>query len=97
MIIRIFKAIVPEELHNEFEVKFKQISVPEVKNFKGLMSLEIGKPTQWNPNEFVMVSQWKSVEDLILFAGSQWNDAHIPKGMEKYIASCSVSHYEQIV
>ncbi|NAY91449.1 hypothetical protein GTQ34_05930 [Muricauda sp. JGD-17] len=96
MIIRIFTATIPSDLHNAFETKFKEISVPVVKNYNGLISLEIGRPSQWNPNEFVMVSRWKTEQDLINFAGEDWNKAHIPKGMEKYITTCTVSHFEQI-
>ena len=96
MIVRIFKAKIPVELHKEFETKFKEISVPIVKNSKGLISLEIGRPSKWNPEEFVMISIWKSQKDLIEFAGLNWNQAYIPKGMEKYVEECSVSHYESI-
>lgn len=96
MIIRIFKAIISIELHDEFEAKFIEISVPVVKNYHGLISLEIGRPTKWNPEEFVMVSRWESENDLIAFAGENWNEAHIPSGMEKFIEKCSVYHYENI-
>ncbi len=96
MIIRIFKATIPAKLHKEFEIKFKEISVPAVKNFKGLISLEIARPSKWNPEEFVMISRWQKEKDLIEFAGENWNQAHIPNGMEKYIEKCSVFHYESI-
>ncbi|MEM7381252.1 MAG: antibiotic biosynthesis monooxygenase [Bacteroidota bacterium] len=96
MIIRIFKAVVPTEQHQEFEEKFKAISVPVVENSKGIISLDIGKPTTWNPKEFVMVSRWESEQDLIDFAGTSWNQAHIPNGMEKYIESCTVDHFYSI-
>ncbi len=96
MIIRIFTATVPRELHEEFEAKFQAISVPLVKNYQGLVSLEIGRPSQWNPGEYIMVSRWETVQDLINFAGENWNQEHIPPGMEKYISTCSVSHFEQI-
>ena len=96
MIIRIFTAKVPLALHAEFEVKFKEISVPLVKNQTGLMGLEIAKPTQWNPNSYVMISKWATENDLVRFAGENWNEAHIPSGMEKYIEECSVTHYIDI-
>ena len=96
MIIRIFRAIVPAEMHQEFGDKFKEISVPVVKGYKGLVSLEIAKPTKWNPYEFIMISRWNTEKDLENFAGLLWNQAHIPKGMEKYISECSVSHYYSI-
>nr|WP_298793551.1 antibiotic biosynthesis monooxygenase family protein [uncultured Allomuricauda sp.] len=97
MIIRIFTAKVPSSLHTEFEAKFKEISVPLVKTQKGLLEMAIAKPTQWNPNSFVMISKWATQEDIINFAGEQWNEAHIPNGMEKYIQSCTVNHYVNIV
>ncbi len=96
MIIRIFTAEIPQNLHLEFETKFKEISVPLVKNQKGLLELDIAKPTQWNPNTYVMISKWKEVEDIINFAGEKWNQAHIPQGMEKYIQSCTVNHFLNI-
>ncbi|WP_420322087.1 antibiotic biosynthesis monooxygenase family protein [Flagellimonas sp.] len=96
MIIRIFTASVPSTLHQEFEAKFKEISVPLVKGQQGLLGIDIAKPTEWNPNLFVMISKWASKEDLVRFAGEQWNEAHIPKGMEKYIETCSVEHFVNI-
>lgn len=96
MIIRIFTATIPIELHNEFEVKFRAISLPLVNGYPGLISCDIGKPSKWNPNEFVMVSQWESEFDLINFAGEKWNEAHIPQGMDQYIQDCSVSHFESL-
>ncbi|MGX1930738.1 antibiotic biosynthesis monooxygenase family protein [Flagellimonas sp. 2504JD4-2] len=96
MIIRIFTAIVPQTKHSEFESKFKEISVPLVKGQKGLLGIDIARPTQWNPNTFVMISKWASEDDLIQFAGAKWNEAHIPSGMEKYIDSCSVEHFFNI-
>ena len=96
MIIRIFKATIPKELHYEFEIKFRAISVPIVNNYEGFISLEIAKPTKWNPNEFIMISRWEKEEDLIRFAGDSWNEAHIPEGMENYIKECWVNHYINI-
>lgn len=58
------------------------------------MSVSIGKPTKHAPNEYVMVSEWKDQSSLINFAGNNWNEAHIPSGMEKYVEQCWVHHYE---
>lgn len=93
MIIRIFKATIPMELHTEFEVKFKEISVPLVKAYEGLISLKIGRPTQWNPDQFAMITHWDNEESLRIFAGEKWNEPHIPNGMEKYITDCTMDHY----
>ncbi|MEM9648125.1 MAG: antibiotic biosynthesis monooxygenase [Bacteroidota bacterium] len=96
MIIRVFTAEVPLELHAEFEEKFKAISVPLVNGQDGLLALEIASPTQWNPKTYLMISKWATKEDIINFAGQNWNEAHIPKGMEKYIEACSIAHFADI-
>ncbi|HEY9695407.1 MAG TPA: antibiotic biosynthesis monooxygenase family protein [Oculatellaceae cyanobacterium] len=94
MITRIFRVRVPQELHAEFEKKFMKVSVPFVKAEKGLVSVTVGRPTLWASDEYVMISVWRSEADLVAFAGENWNQAVIPQGMEKYVSSCWVHHYE---
>jgi heme oxygenase (mycobilin-producing) len=94
MITRIFRAKVPTDLHKEFEEKFISISIPYVQSKQGFVSVVVGRPTQWQPDEFVMISVWDSEDDLIAFAGKDWNKAVIPKEMKKYVSVCWVHHYE---
>lgn len=94
MITRIFRVQVPRDLHAEFEEKFLSVSVPYVQSQKGLVSVVVGRPTQWSPDEYVMVSVWESEGDLAAFAGPNWNQAVIPAGMEKYVVECWVHHYQ---
>ena len=94
MITRIFRVRVPALLHAEFESKFKSVSVPYVKSAKGLLSVMVGRPTCWEPEEYVMISTWQSESDIVVFAGENWNKAVIPHGMEKYVSECWVHHYE---
>ncbi len=96
MIIRVFKATIPERLHKEFESKFISISVPHVLSFDGLISITIGRPSKWNPDEFVMVSVWENERAIRKMAGRNWNKGYIPAGMEKYILTCSVDHFDSI-
>ena len=94
MITRIFRVSVPARLHAEFEEKFLSVSVPYVQAAKGLVSVSVGRPTQWAPEEYVMISTWESVNSLCAFAGEHWNKAVIPAGMERYVTECWVHHYE---
>jgi heme-degrading monooxygenase HmoA len=94
MITRIFRVQVPEALHQEFEAKFTSISMDVVKSQQGLIRASIGRPTQWSPNEYAMVTTWQDEQCLIAFAGESWNQAVIPKGMEKFVTMCWVHHYE---
>ncbi len=96
MISRVFRASVPQELHGAFEEKFRSVSVPLVAAQAGLVDVTIGRPTACNPDAFVMISTWEDEAAIRAFAGEHWNEPRIPKGMEMFIARCSVDHYEQI-
>ena len=93
MITRIFRVRINPALREEFEAKFASASIQAVQNQAGFISVNIGKPTQWAPDEYVMISQWENEAALIAFVGDSWNQAHIPKGMEKYAEECWVHHY----
>ncbi|GMR07962.1 MAG: hypothetical protein BMS9Abin26_0967 [Gammaproteobacteria bacterium] len=94
MIIRIFRVRIDPALRDEFEAKFADISIRAVEAADGFISVEIGKPSVWAPDEYVMISRWQNEEALRKFAGDSWNQAHIPSGMEKFIMKCWVHHYE---
>jgi len=96
MITRIFRVQIDPALRDEFESKFESISVAAVKEADGSISVSIGKPTKWAPDEYVMISQWENEESLRKFAGENWCQAHIPAGMEKFVEECWVHHFESI-
>ena len=94
MITRIFRVQIKPELKHQFEAKFADISVQAVTAAKGCSRVAIGKPTKWSPNEYVMITDWQDEQALINFAGTDWNRAVIPPGMEQYVESCSLHHYQ---
>lgn len=96
MIIRIFKVTIKPEYRIEFEKDFKSISIETVKKHEGLISCYIGGPTKGNPDDYTMVTMWKSDSSLEEFAGENWNKAIIPVEMQKYPKSFEVAHYENI-
>jgi heme-degrading monooxygenase HmoA len=97
MITRIFRVRVPTALHAEFEQKFLSVSAAYVKTEPGLLSVVVGRPTRWAPEEYAMVSVWQSEADVARFAGENWNRSVIPQGMEQYVSECWVHHYENFV
>ncbi|MBL4867535.1 MAG: antibiotic biosynthesis monooxygenase [Pseudomonadales bacterium] len=93
MITRIFRVKIYPELREEFEPKFSSVSVQAVLTQSGFVSVNIGKPTKWDPDEYVMISQWENEASLVKFVGESWNEAYIPEGMERYVKECWVHHY----
>ncbi len=94
MITRIFRVQIKPELREEFETLYQVKSINAVQNATGFISVTIGKPTVWAPDEYVMVSSWANEAALKDFAGEKWNEAHIPPGMEKFIVDCWLHHYQ---
>ncbi len=94
MIARIFRVRIRSELRTEFEKRFLEDSVPMVKSHSGLVSVSVGKPTKWVPDEYVMVSVWENQVAIESFAGKEWNQPVIPSNMEKFVKGCWVHHYE---
>ena len=94
MITRIFRVVIHPEFREEFEAKFAEISVKAVEECTGHISVSIGKPTKWSPDEYVMISEWEDESALKNFAGESWSKAFIPPGMEKFLVECWVHHYE---
>jgi quinol monooxygenase YgiN len=93
MIIRIFRIEIDPAQRSAFEAGFQSLSVDAVQRSPGILSCEIGMPTRWAPNTYVMISRWRDEAALIAFAGSEWNAAVIPAGMEQFGHRYSVEHY----
>lgn len=94
MITRIFRVRINPDLREEFELKFADISVHAVQSQDGFLSVQIGKPTKWTPDEYVMITQWVDEDSLKKFVGESWEQAHIPQGMDKFIRQCWLHHFE---
>ena len=88
MITRIFRVRIDPLKRKEFEAKFATQSIAAIQSRKGFISAQIGKPTKWSPDEYVMISNWENEDSLRAFVGESWNEAHIPPGMEKFVATC---------
>jgi len=96
MILRVYRVTVPEILHAEFEAKFKTVANSLSTEYEGLSSIEIARPSEWKPLEFMMISRWDTVEHIKKMAGENWSEAHIPDHMRKYTMAHSLDHYHLI-
>lgn len=94
MITRIFRVEITPALRQEFELKFKEVSIPLLQSFDGVISVTVGGPCKWSPNEYLLISTWVDEAAIIEFAGDQWNEAIIPQAMEPYVSQCWVHHFE---
>ena len=94
MITRIFSVVVHPELKAEFEVKFLNAALPDTLSAEGCLSVRIFKPTDCNPDTYLMISEWESIESLAAKFGAEWHLASIPAAMQKYKQSHSIQHFQ---
>jgi len=92
-IIRLFRVRIHPEMQDEFEEKFASVSIAAVEQAPGSLGVEIFKPSQWAPREYLMISRWRDEAALKSFAGDSWNNPFIPAGMERYVADCRIAHF----
>lgn len=94
MIVRVFRVEIFPEMVEEFEAKFRSLSVGALENQSGCLSIEVGVPIEHNISEYLMISKWINKRKLIDFLGENWNQAYIPDGMAHLAKQYSVHHYE---
>jgi heme-degrading monooxygenase HmoA len=92
-ITRVFRVRIVSDLRADFEEKFEQTSVREVKQAAGLQSVAILRPTRWSPDEYSMIPVWEGEESLQAFAGDDLSRAVIPIGMEHFVVKCWAHHF----
>ena len=95
-LIRVFRASVKPGLTDEFQSFFLNEALPLVRSQKGMQRAKIGLPSEGKPNEFLMISEWESLESLKKFAGEDWNNAVIDPRESHLLVETAVDHYYQV-
>ncbi len=96
MIVRVFRARVHPGKEDEFECFVIETGVPMVRAAEGCTHVNAGKSRWIEQPEFVVVTQWRSVDALQAFAGSDWQKAVIEPQEEHMLAEVFCDHYETI-
>ena len=93
MIVRIFRAQIRKKHVAEFKRMVREQSIPWLESADGMLGYFPGEPFTANEREFVMITQWKDLESLKAFAGSDWNNPVVTKGEEPLVEAMFVDHY----
>ncbi|SUZ31955.1 hypothetical protein ROE7235_01706 [Roseibaca ekhonensis] len=93
-ITRIYRVRIHPKLRDEFEPLFASVARASVAGAPGCMQVTIGWPVPQTPDDYAMISEWDSAENLTRFIGPDWSQAHIPDGMAHFVADCAVQHFQ---
>jgi heme-degrading monooxygenase HmoA len=94
-LIRVFRARVTPGKEDEFRAFFAGEAVAIVRRFDGLVSVQVGLPTEASPHEFLMVTTWTSLEALKAFTGEAWQEAYIDPREAPLLKEVQVQHYAE--
>lgn len=96
MVIRVFRAQVIRACKSGLGKRSSSCRFHLWKAKKGLVASYSGKPTEAAPDEFVMVTIWRTLADVKAFAGENWNRSVIPDEELPLLSETFVHHYEVI-
>jgi quinol monooxygenase YgiN len=92
-LVRVFRANAKPGKEESFQSFFTRDAVSIVRGYEGLVSVQVGLPTDGSPREFLMITKWTSVEALKEFAGERWQEAVIDPEEAPLLDDVHVRHY----
>lgn len=92
-IIRVFQATTKPGQEIAFEKFFTEAALPILQQHAGLVSVQIGLPSESSPQDFLMITTWRDLDALKGFAGENWKEAVIDPREAPLLSSARVSHY----
>lgn len=95
MIIRVFRARLKPGKRAAFQRLCESFSLPLMREQPGMLAVSIAAPNPKHLEEFVLVSVWRDLESLKVFAGPHWREATILPGEADLLEVARVEHYNE--
>jgi DNA-binding response OmpR family regulator/heme-degrading monooxygenase HmoA len=95
VIIRVFRGQVQPGMADEFARVLDEQAIPRFNSLPGIIAVNIGRPTDSNPDEFLVTTVWRDIESLKEFAGDRWYEAKITPEERPLLRQTFVHHYEE--
>ena len=94
MIVRIYRVLINPVFRDEFESEFQNVARDFIAGREGLLSVTIGRPVEFAPDTYLMITNWSDADAVKKFAGENWSEPVIPDHMKKYTRDCWLDHFE---
>jgi heme-degrading monooxygenase HmoA len=83
LIVRVARYRVKEGRESEFEQMMREVAIPMLKKQRGIMVAYIGRAIEpERRHQYVTVTVWRSLEDIKVFAGPEWDRIVVLPGEE---------------
>jgi hypothetical protein len=93
VLIRLFRGVIREGAHDRLLRGLHDHVLPRLEAHPGVTSTTLGFAIEGSPDEYLVESHWRGVDDLIRFAGDDWRTPCVEPAEEELLVSVSAHHF----
>ena len=93
MLIRLFRGVIREGAHDRLLRGLHDHVLPKLEAHPGVISTTLAVAMEGSPDEYLVESHWRDVDDLIRFAGDDWRNPRVEPAEEELLISVSAHHF----
>jgi hypothetical protein len=93
VLIRLFRGVIREGAHDRLLRVLHDQVLPRLEAHPAVTSTTLAVAVEGSPDEYLVESHWRGVDDLIRFAGDDWRTPRVEPAEEELLVSVSAHHY----
>ena len=93
MLIRLFRGVIREGTHDRLLGVLHDQVLPRLEAHPGVTSTTLAVAMEGSPDEYLVESHWRGVDELIRFAGDDWRAPRVEPAEEELLVSVSAHHF----
>jgi hypothetical protein len=93
VLIRLFRGVIREGAHDRLLRVLHDQVLPRLEAHPAVSSATLAFGVDGSPDEYLLESRWRGVDDLIGFAGDDWRTPVVEPAEEELLVSVSAHHY----
>jgi hypothetical protein len=93
VLIRLFRGVIRKGAHDRLLRGLHDHVLPQLEAHPGVISTTLAVAMEGSPDEYLVESHWRDVDDLIRFAGDDWRNPRVEPAEEELLISVSAHHF----
>lgn len=93
VLIRLFRGVIREGAHERLLRVLHDQVLPRLEAHPGASSTTLAVAMEGSPDEYLVESHWRDLDDLIRFAGDDWRTPRVEPAEEELLVSVSAHHF----
>jgi hypothetical protein len=93
VLIRLFRGVIREGAHDRLLGALHDHVLPHLEANPAVTSATLAVAMDGSPDEYLVETHWRDLDDLIRFAGDDWKTPRVEPGEEDLLVSVSAHHF----